>query len=330
MVTLETKPSVSESVAQTQMNLNKRRILVIDDDPLIRHIVVTALAKEAYDITEVDSGAEGLEKAAAIQPDLILLDVMMPGLDGYEVCFKLRSNPTTVNIPIVMLTALGEIGERVRGMQMGADDYITKPFDPRELRSRVDAHLRRSVRDLSASPLTKLPGNPIIEQVLRARIAGREPLTVMYIDLTYFKSYNDEYGWLRGDDVIRMLGQKILDVVAETGGKDDFVGHVGGDDFVVITTPDYAKPLAEELIRRFDSCIPQFYNQVDRTRGYVEVTDRQGQPFHAPIATLAIAIVSTDKHPLEHPLQVAACAAQVKKYVKSLSGSQYAFDRRNK
>jgi diguanylate cyclase (GGDEF)-like protein len=312
------------------MNPTQRRILIVDDDPLIRHIVVTALAKDGYAINEADSGAEGLAQASASQPDLILLDVMMPDVDGYEICFKLRSNPLTVNIPIVMLTALGEIGERVRGMQMGADDYITKPFDPRELRSRVDAHLRRSARDLSASPLTKLPGNPIIEQVLSARLASREPLAVMYIDLTHFKSYNDEYGWLRGDEVIRMLGQEILDVVTEIGGKDDFIGHVGGDDFIVITTPERAKPLAEELIRRFDARIPQSYNEVDRARGYVEVTDRQGQPFRAPIATLAIAIVANDRRPLEHPLQVASCAAEVKKFVKSLPGSQFAFDRRGK
>ncbi len=309
---------------------NRRRILVIDDDPLIRHIVVTALAKDGYEITEAGSGTEGMAKVREIHPDLILLDVMMPDLDGYEVCFKLRSNPTTVNIPIVMLTALGEIGERVRGMQMGADDYITKPFDPRELRSRVEAHLRRSARDLSASPLTKLPGNPIIEQVLRARLASREPLAVMYIDLTHFKSYNDVYGWLRGDQVIRMLGQLILDVVTTFGDKNDFIGHVGGDDFIVITVPERSKPIAEELIRRFDASVPQSYNETDRARGYVQVVDRQGQPFHAPMASLAIAIVANDRRPLEHPLQVASCAAEVKTYVKSLPGSQYAFDRRGK
>ncbi len=330
MVTLGIMQPANESTFRTLMNPTQRRILIVDDDPLIRHIVVTALAKDGYEIVEADSGAEGLARASTNQPDLILLDVMMPDVDGYEVCFKLRSNPATVNIPIVMLTALGEIGERVRGMQMGADDYITKPFDPRELRSRVDAHLRRSARDLSASPLTKLPGNPIIEQVLRARLASSEPLAAMYVDLTHFKSYNDEYGWLRGDDVIRMLGQQILDVVREIGGKDDFIGHVGGDDFVIITTPERAKPLAEDLIRRFDASIPQSYNEVDRARGYVEVTDRQGQPFHAPIATLAIAIVSSDRRPLEHPLQVASCAAQVKRFVKSLPGSQFAFDRRGK
>ncbi len=329
MVTLGLKQNIIQDTAGNP-DPGRRRILIVDDDPLIRHIVVAALAKDGYEIEEADSGAEGMAKARAIQPDLVLLDVMMPDLDGYEVCFKLRSNPATVNIPIVMLTALGEIGERVRGMQMGADDYITKPFDPRELRSRVDAHLRRSARDLSASPLTKLPGNPIIEQVLRARLVAREPLAVMYIDLTHFKSYNDVYGWLKGDEVIRMLGQLILDVVTALGGKNDFIGHVGGDDFIVITVPERAKSLAEELIRRFDACIPQSYNEIDRARGYVEVVDRQGQPFRAPIASLAIAIIANDRRPLEHPLQVASCAAEVKNYVKSLSGSQYAFDRRTK
>ncbi len=312
------------------MTATKQKILVIDDDPLIRHVVVTALEKENYEIVEADSGAAGLEKAQALRPDLILLDVMMSDIDGYEVCFKLRANSTTATIPVVMLTALGEIGERVRGMQIGADDYITKPFDPRELRSRIDAHLRRSTREIGASPLTRLPGNPMIEQVLRARLASRDPLAVMYIDLTHFKSYNDEYGWLKGDEVIRMLGNLVLDIVLEMGGKDDFVGHIGGDDFIVITLPEYAEPLAQEMVRRFDLAIPLQYNTVDRSRGYLEVVDRQGQPFQAPLATLAVAIVTNTARALEHPLQVAALAAEVKKHVKTFNGSMYAFDRRRK
>lgn len=313
-----------------KVQMSNPRILVIDDDPLIRHVVVAALAKENYEMAEAESGTEGLGKAQANPPDLILLDVMMPDLDGYEVCFRLRSFSTTVNIPIILLTALGEIGERVRGMQMGADDYITKPFDPRELRTRVQAHLRRSTRDLSASPLTRLPGNPLIEQVLGARIAAGGPMAVLYIDLSHFKSYNDEYGWLKGDEVIKMLAKHILEIVLEMGGKDDFVGHIGGDDFVVISTPEFAEPIAQEIIRRFDAAIPQFYSEADRARGYIQATDRQGNPFQAPLVSIAIAIVTNDHRSLEHPLQVADRAVEVKKYVKSLTGSRYAFDRRAK
>lgn len=312
------------------MDANRRRILLIDDDPLMRHIVMTALAKDDYDIAEASSGAEGLARARAERPDLILLDVMMPEMDGYEVCYRLRQSSLTANVPVIMLTALGEIGEKVRGMQMGADDYVTKPFDPRELRARVETHLRRSTRDLSASPLTNLPGNPVIEQIMRVRLASREPLAVLYIDLTHFKAYNDEYGWLKGDEIIKMLARVIVEVVLAVGGKDDFVGHIGGDDFVVITTPDHAEAIAQETIARFDAAIPQYYDEADRARGYIEVMDRQSNPFHAPITSVAIAIVSNDRRELEHPMQVADAAAEVKKCVKALPGSQYAFDRRRK
>lgn len=168
------------------MELVQHQILIIDDDAILRHIVREALTKNGYKMLEAGSGAAGIECARNDHPHLILLDVMMPDLDGYEVCHRLKSHPMTMGIPIVMLTGLGEISEKVRGMQSGADDYITKPFDPRELRSRVEAHLRRSERDQSATPLTNLPGNPIIERVLRARLASGGPLAVLYVDLTNF------------------------------------------------------------------------------------------------------------------------------------------------
>lgn len=309
---------------------SKHRILLIDDDPLMRQIVRTTLVKDGYEISEASSGEEGLARAKANRPDLILLDVMMPDLDGFEVCHRLRSFPLTVNVPIIMLTALGDMNDKVLGMQMGADDYITKPFDPREMRSRIEAHLRRSERDICASPLTSLPGNPIIEQVLRARLAAREPLAVLYIDLTHFKSFNDVYGWLRGDQVILLLSKIIVDVVLGVGGKDDFLGHVGGDDFIVISTPDKAEPVAAEIIRRFDASVGELYEEDDRVRGYLEVADRQGKLTRAPMVTVAIAIVSNDRRALEHPSQVGDLAAEVKSNVKSLPGSHYGFDRRHK
>jgi diguanylate cyclase (GGDEF)-like protein len=308
----------------------KHRILVIDDDPLIRHIVASCLAQNSYEIVEAGSGAEGLAQAKAARPDLVLLDIMMPDVDGYAVCSRLRENAMTANVPVIMLTALGEIGEKIHGMQMGADDYVTKPFDPRELRSRVEAHLRRSARDLGSSPLTKLPGNPLIEQTLRARLAAKVPLAVLYIDLSYFKPYNDRYGWLKGDEVIKVLGKIILETVVACGGEGDFVGHVGGDDFVVITRPSHAEPIAQEVIRRFEAAIPRYYTAEDLERGYLEVVDRQGHPLHAPITSVAISIVSNDRRELEHPSQVADVAADLKRRVKALGGSQYVFDRRRK
>lgn len=306
------------------------RILLIDDDPLMQHIVSTALAKEDWTVTLAESGTQGMRLAWEHRPDLILLDVLTPDQDGFSVCYQLRNHTLTANVPIIMLTALGEIGEKVRGMQMGADDYITKPFDPRELVSRIQAHLRRSARDLGSSPLTSLPGNPMIEQVLRARLDAQAPLAVLYIDLTHFKSYNDKYGWMKGDEVIKMLARQVVQVVLDQGGKDDFCGHIGGDDFIVITTPDRAEAIAAQVIRRFDAAIPEYYTQEDRARAYLEVVDRRGHPFQAPLMTLAIAIVSNENRILEHPSQVADLAAEVKGYVKALPGSRFAFDRRRK
>jgi diguanylate cyclase (GGDEF)-like protein len=255
---------------------------------------------------------------------------MMPGMDGYEVCQHLRQVSTTVNVPIIMLTALDQVDSKVHGFRTGADDYVTKPFDLQELRTRVETHLRRSARDQSASPLTGLPGNRMIEQTLAARIKTAEPMAVLYVDLTNFKAYNDVYGWLKGDQIIRLLGTMLTNVVGELGGASDFVGHVGGDDFVVVSTPQHAATIAQQVIHRFDVDILDFYNEETRARGYSIVKDRRGKLYHAPLATVAIAIVTNAHREFENPTEIAALAAEVKQYVKSRPGSHYAFDRRTK
>jgi diguanylate cyclase (GGDEF)-like protein len=295
----------------------KRRILLIDDDPLIRHLVVRTLTAENYTVAEAASGLEGIANAIANPPDLILLDVMMPGMDGYEVCNHLRQKPATINVPIIFLTALDQMDSKVLGLSTGADDYITKPFDVRELKTRVEIHLRRSERDLGANPLTGLPGNPIIEQIIAARLKAREQFAVLYIDLSNFKAYNDNYGWLKGDQVIKMLADTIVAAIADIGTKADFVGHVGGDDFILVTVPDRA-------------AIPEYYTQEVRERGYSIVRDRRGRIFHAPIATVSIAIVTNVRREFQNILQVADIAAEVKGLVKSHPGSHYSFDRRLK
>ena len=311
-------------------NSENPKILLIDDDPLIRRIVTKTLTAEGYQVQEAASGAEGLALAQSQPPDLVLLDLMMPGIDGFQVCAQLRQNPQTVNVPILMLTALDQTEDKVRGLQIGADDYVTKPFNLDELQTRIAAHLRRSERDLNANPLTSLPGNIAIERTIRQRLATPQPLAVMYIDLTNFKEYNDEYGWLKGDEIIKMLARQITDTVRREGAPADFIGHVGGDDFIALTAPARAEPIAQIIIARFDIEILLFYPEEVRTRGYIETVDRRGNPFRAPIVTVSIAIVTNEQVKLHHPGQVSARAAELKKHVKSLPGSQYAFDRRGK
>jgi diguanylate cyclase (GGDEF)-like protein len=320
----------SDGESSPRTGQDRRKILLIDDDPLIRQLVARTLTEAHFEVTEAASGLEGIASAVANPPDLILLDVMMPGMDGYEVCNHLRQQSATINVPIIFLTALDQMDSKVLGLRTGADDYITKPFDMRELKTRVEVHLRRSARDLSASPLTGLPGNPLIEQVIAVRLQAHEPIAVLYIDLTNFKAYNDEYGWIKGDQVIKMLADTLVAVAASVGTKTDFVGHIGGDDFVLVTIPDRASDVAQHIIDRFDAAVPEFYSQEVRERGYSIVRDRRGRIFHAPIATVSIAIVTNAQRELQNPLQVADIAAEVKELVKSHPGSNYAFDRRIK
>ncbi len=306
----------------------KPKVLVVDDDPLMRRIVTQSLERAAYELLEAESGMTGIQCAIEQHPDLILLDVMMPEMDGFEVIRRLRTHPITQGVPIILLTALGEMSEKVYGMQLGADDYMTKPFDPRELRARVQAHLKRSEQYLQSSPLTNLPGNHAIQQIITARIETHEPLAVIYFDLSNFKSYNDRYGWLAGDQIIKQLGEIIVQCVMQAGDKDIFVGHVGGDDFIVVTRPEFAEPVARQALNQFDAVIPGYYAPDDRMRGYLEMIDRQGDLRRVPIISLGAAIVTNEQRPLEHPLQVAQIAAELKRYLKTLPGSQIAFDRR--
>ena len=311
-------------------DLTKRRILLVDDDPLIRRLVTTSLTTHGYEVYAAASGREALVYAHKNVPDLFLLDVKMPEMDGYVVCQKLRADPQTATVPILMLTAMDEPDAVVKGLNIGADDYIVKPFDLDELASRIQAHLRRSRREVGANPLTTLPGNPTIDQVLQERLDRHEPIAVLYIDLTNFKPYNDEYGWLQGDDVLKMLAHKIIQAVQLGGGDQDFIGHIGGDDFVVVSVPEYAEPIAQQIITHFDRAIPLFYSKEDYARGYIKARDRRGKTFRAPIVSVSIAIVTNRHRTFEHIGQVSTWAAEVKKYVKSLPGSHFAFDRRGK
>ncbi len=308
----------------------KPRVLVVDDDPLMRRIVTQSFDRNAYELMEAESGPSGIKCALEQHPDLILLDVMMPEMDGFEVIKRLRSHPITQGMPIILLTALGEISEKVYGMQLGADDYITKPFDPRELRARVQAHLKRSEQYIESSPLTSLPGNHAIQEAISSRLDARGPLAVIYFDLANFKSYNDRYGWLAGDEIIKRLGIIIVNASLRAGDTEIFVGHIGGDDFVVVTRPEYAEKIGRETLTAFDQMIPDFYQPEDRANGFIEMRDRQGEMRQVPMVSLGAAVVTNEQRVLEHPLQVAQIAAEIKRYVKTLSGSQVIFDRRHK
>jgi diguanylate cyclase (GGDEF)-like protein len=309
---------------------NGKHILVVDDDRNLRKIIQTNLELAGYDVTSAASGDEALGILDAMQPDLVVLDVMMPLMDGYEVARRIRRHPSNTHVPIIMLTAKGEVEDKLAGFDAGADDYMTKPFGPQELLARVKAKIRRVEVDASLSPLTRLPGNLAIEADLRRRIDTNSPFAVLYLDLDNFKAFNDVYGFTHGDEAIQLVASTSVDVVRRRGTPQDFVGHIGGDDFIIVTLPDRAEEVAREIIDTFDRDIRKLYNEQDLRQGYIETRDRRGTLNRYPIMSLSIAIISNDRRKLENYAQIGEAAAELKRYAKSIAGSVYVKDKRRK
>ena len=303
-------------------------ILVVDDDPDIARFVEVNLRSAGYDVSVASDGEEALEKAGQLRPDLVLLDVMMPRIDGFEVAQRLRRNPQTANTSIIMLTAKALSTDKVLGLTAGADDYIIKPFDPIELLARVKGTLRRAKEMRNLSPLTGLPGNIRIQEEIERMVREDRPFAVLYCDLDNFKAYNDQKGFVRGDRLIQATARIIQDAVVEYSGAEGFVGHVGGDDFVAVVSPEFAEDVAKRIVERFDQSISEFYEPEDIERGYVEVEDRKGVLQRLPLAGVSVGIATTQVRGFAHYGEAVSVATEMKQFAKRESRSSYAVDRR--
>jgi diguanylate cyclase (GGDEF)-like protein len=287
------------------------------------------LTGAGYEVQIANDGVEGLASAVERCPDLVLADVMMPHMDGFELTRRLREDPRTEAVSIIMLTARGLAADKLEGLTAGADDYIIKPFDNEELLARVRGVLRRAAYMRAVSPLTGLPGNVRIEDEIQARVNSQEPFALMYLDLDNFKAYSDRYGFVRGDETLRTTGRLIRDAAKAVGGPTTFVGHIGGDDFVVVTSPDLAVAVAEEVIRRFDEVAPSLYEEQDAARGYVEAEDRRGILQRFPLLSISIGIATTAVRSFGHRAEAVEVATELKNFAKRTPGSSYAVDRRS-
>lgn len=306
------------------------RILIIDDDPDIVQFVRVNLELEGYRVDAAVGGVEGIERALADPPDLVLLDIMMPGVDGIDVMQRLRTTPATANTAIILLTALALTEDRVRGLAAGADDYVTKPFAIEELVARIGTVLRRSKAMRDLSPLTGLPGNFRIAEELDRRVATGDPLAIVYADLDNFKAYNDHYGFMRGDDVIKFAANTLVEASVEVGDPACFVGHVGGDDFVLVMSPDSAEAYCKTVLDRFDDGILDLYDPQDALRGYVEVIDRRGERHAFPIVSLSLGVATNLQRSFSSAWEASAVASEMKEHAKREGGSTYKIDRRTR
>ncbi len=305
--------------------LGQQRIFVVDDTVFMATVITKVLQSANYLVTAFYSGEELLEALKKEKPDIILLDVVMTGISGYEVLDILRQDSRYNLIPILMLTGQSEEEDKLKGLEMGADDYIVKPFNNRELLARVKNTLVRLERSKGANPLTGLRGNNDIEMELTARITQGRHFAVLYLDLNSFKPYNDIYGFANGDLAIKLTADIISDCAAEHGSQTDFIGHIGGDDFIVITEPDSAILIAQAIIDRFDSEILSLYTPDDREKGYIVAKDRSGEEKQFGFIGISAAIVFSEQHPVTNTLDLAEVAAGLKKQAKAPGKSAYAY-----
>jgi PleD family two-component response regulator len=303
-------------------------ILVVDDDPFIARLLEIELRAAGYEVRTASDGEKALEIVRQGCPDLILADVMMPNMDGYELTRRLRLDGRTASVSVILLTARGLSADKLEGFSVGADDYIVKPFDTPELLARIRGVLRRAREMRAQSPLTGLPGNIRIEEEIEKRLASEDLFAILYADLDHFKAYNDHYGFTRGDEAIQHTARLIQELSLAIGGMDIFVGHVGGDDFVVVCHADHATPIAERIVETFERDVPGLYDPEDRERGFIEVVNRRGETQRFPFLSLSIGIASTAHRKFEHYAQAVAIATEMKTFTKGTPGSSWAVDRR--
>lgn len=308
--------------------VTKPRILVAEDEPHLREVLRIQLESAGFEVSEASDGAQAVALATERLPDVVLLDVMMPQVDGYEACRRLRSGFSTRHIPIILLTAKAEADDKIVGLEGGANDYITKPWNAEELRVRIHGLLNWSRQQRSASPLTGLPGNLSINEELRHRLESSEHFALLQIDIDFFKAFNDHYGYARGDQAIQKVAQILGEASQRHGGATNFVGHIGGDDFLVISRAQDAEDLGEDIINEFNRAVAALYDASDRERGYVEVRNRLHHLERFPLMSLTIALVSTDRMPVTHLAQLVDIAQELKAHGKGIPGSVLVGERR--
>ncbi len=309
-------------------SVTKSRILIAEDDPHIREVLHMQLELNGFEVLEACDGVEALALGERGSPDLVLLDVMMPRMDGYETLRRLRASYATRSIPVIMLTAKNTREDTMSGFRGGANDYIVKPFDRDELLLRINNQLQWSRQQREANPLTGLPGNLSINEETTRRLASGAPFALLHVDIDFFKAYNDHYGYARGDQAIQTLS-RILVEAAGHHGEGNFVGHIGGDDFVLLSSSEHAEAIGQEIIDAFNAVVPGLYDPEDRERRYVEVLGRQHDIERFPLMSVTIALVRTDRAQVSHLAQLADIAQELKEHGKGIPGSVLVGERRH-
>jgi len=292
--------------------MGKARLLIVEDDTDISNMLRIYFTGQNYEVDTALRGSDALEKTRQNLPHLIVLDIMLPDIDGFEVCRILRTNTRTSHVPIIFLTQKDERSDKLQGLELGADDYITKPFDIEELKLRVQRAIARAEQQSLTDPRSGLPSGRLIEEQLR-RIIRLSGWTFMDIRMKNFEAFKDVYGFVAGDDVIRFTGMLIGEVVDELGTLNDFIGHAGGDNFIIITTEQAAPQIQKRLKERFEQEVLSHYNFMDREQGFIVSAGPDGKEQKTLLMSLAIGSVSPTQYEFADIREITEMAAEARR-----------------
>ncbi len=292
--------------------MGKSRLLIVEDDSDISNMLQIYFSGQNYVVDVAPRGSVALEKTRSNLPHLIVLDIMLPDIDGFEVCRILRTNIRTSHVPIIFLTQKDERSDKLAGLELGADDYITKPFDIEELKLRVQRAIERAEQQNLTDPRSGLPSGRLIEEQLR-RIIRQQNWALMDIRINHFDAFKDVYGFIAGDDVLRFGAMMLNEIVDELGTSNDFIGHAGGDNFVVITSEEAADAIRTRLKARFAEEVLTHYNFMDRDQGYVLANTPAGDNQKVALMSLSVGIVSPSKYDFADIREITELAAEARR-----------------
>jgi CheY-like chemotaxis protein len=275
-----------------EQTVSQGHVLIVDDDQDLSNILRDFFNVRGYRASVASNGNEALDVCRRDLPQIVILEVALPDIDGYQVCQRLKSNLRTSHIPIIFLSYRDDRADRIAGLKLGADDYITKPFDIEYLYFRVQNAVKRARWENLANPLTSLPSGKLVEEQLAALPASRS-WAVLYTGINHLEAFNRVYEYGQ-EDVLRFMAIILTDGINAYGTPDDFVGHVRQDEFIVITDLLYADAIKNYVVTRFNSEVYTFYRARDRDLGYVQLKDRMGVERREPFMSLVVGIVTAE------------------------------------
>lgn len=306
----------------------QQRGILLTPDPELATLFQSLWEPLEVEWTVIKQGRRAMEVIFNEPPDILVVDNRLADIPSTEVATIVKSENVYRQLPVILCLDSQDVEREWNWNEIEADDFLVRPFSAREARERVHLTLCRASRAMDANPLTKLPGNTSIISRIQDLIDRKDDFALAYCDLDYFKSFNDKYGFSRGDEVLMMSARVIVNTIRSFQGIRSFVGHVGGDDFVFIVPASVAEEACKRVVEAFDAIVPHFYDEDDRERECIVSTDRQGEVRSFPLMAISIAVVFNTGGRLKHYGEASAIAMGLKKKAKENPKSSYVLDRR--